>query len=59
MIGVYSREVAADFHAFYRDCRVLGVEPEVETARLGVCAATRRVIASSLELLGIEAPESM
>ena len=58
-IGVYLREVAADFHAFYRDCRVVGAGPGLQAARLDVCAAARAVLASGLELLGIEAPEAM
>ena len=59
MIANYSREVAADFHAFYRDCRVVGAGPGLEEARLAVCGATQTVIATCLGLLGIEAPEEM
>ncbi len=58
-IATYVREVAADFHAFYRDCRVVGAGSGLQSARLQVCEATKLVIASSLELLGIEAPEEM
>ncbi len=56
----YSREVASDFHAFYRDCRVIGAEPaELEAFRIGVCQATQHVIARTLDLVGVEAPERM
>ena len=58
-IGTYVRDVAADYHAFYRDCRVIGAGPGLESARLEVCGAARAVIATSLDLLGIEAPEEM
>jgi arginyl-tRNA synthetase len=58
-ITTYVREVAADFHGFYRDCRVVGAGPGLEQARLLVCAATRDVIATMLDLLGVEAPEEM
>ena len=58
-IGVYARTVAADFHAFYRDCRVVGAGPGLQGARLEVCGAARHVLARSLDLLGIEAPEEM
>ena len=58
-ISTYVREVAADFHAFYRDCRVVGAGPGLEQARFAVCAATRDVIATLLDLLGVEAPEEM
>ena len=59
-ICAYSTAVAADFHAFYRDCQVLGAEGEgVERSRLGLCLATKRTIAAALGLLGISAPERM
>jgi arginyl-tRNA synthetase len=63
-LTAYAMAVAADFHAFYRDCRVVGADADsgikgLEAARLGVCLATKRVIAGTLDLLGISAPESM
>jgi arginyl-tRNA synthetase len=59
-LTAYARELASDFHAFYRDCHVVGAEPvELEDLRLCLCASTRSVIASVLALLGVEAPESM
>ncbi len=59
-ICAYSTAVAADFHAFYRDCQVVGAEGEgVERSRLGLCLLAKRTIAESLGLLGIAAPERM
>ena len=59
-ICAYSTAVAADFHAFYRDCQVVGAEGEgVESSRLALCLATKRTIAAALGLLGISAPERM
>jgi arginyl-tRNA synthetase len=59
-ICAYSTAVAADFHAFYRDCQVVGAEGEgVEASRLALCLATKRTIAAGLGLLGISAPERM
>jgi arginyl-tRNA synthetase len=59
-LTVYAHDLASDFHAFYRDCRVVGAEPEeLEDLRLCLCDATRTVIASVLALLGVEAAESM
>jgi arginyl-tRNA synthetase len=56
----YGMEAARDFHAFYRDCQVVGAEGEgVEQARLGLCLLTKRAIARTLGLLGISAPERM
>jgi arginyl-tRNA synthetase len=59
-ICAYSTAVAADFHAFYRDCQVVGAEGAgVEASRLALCLAAKRTIAASLSLLGISAPERM
>jgi arginyl-tRNA synthetase len=59
-IAAYSLELAQEFTAFYRDCRVIGSAPEaVESFRIALSAAAARVIALSLGLLGVSAPESM
>ncbi len=59
-IAVYALELAQDFSAFYRDCHVVGVEPEaVESFRIALCVAVQRTIARTLALLGVSAPESM
>jgi arginyl-tRNA synthetase len=56
----YGGAVAADFHAFYRDCQVVGASGEgVQEARLALCTATKQTIARTLDLLGITAPERM
>jgi arginyl-tRNA synthetase len=59
-IATYALELAQDFTAFYRDCRVVGVEPEsVESLRLAVSVAAQRTIARCLDLLGVSAPREM
>jgi arginyl-tRNA synthetase len=58
-IVAYAQEVAADFHVFYRHCRVIGVEPVLSSSRLGLCLVAGRVIARCLDLLGVSAPDSM
>ena len=56
----YATATAADFHAFYRDCQVVGAEGEgVEAERIRLCVLTKRTIARTLDVLGISAPESM
>jgi arginyl-tRNA synthetase len=55
----YATATAADFHAFYRDCQVVGAGEGLEPARIGICLATKRVIATTLGLLGVSAPERM
>jgi arginyl-tRNA synthetase len=59
-IAVYALELAQDFTAFYRDCRVVGAEPEaVESFRIALSRAAQRTIAQALGLLGVSAPASM
>lgn len=56
----YATDVAAGFHAFYRDCQVIGAEGEgVEEARLELCRATAETISRALGLLGVSAPDRM
>lgn len=55
----YLKDVSAEFHRFYHECRVLGVEEHVTQARLALCIATVRVLKNGLTLLGISAPERM
>ena len=56
-VPAYAIRVADDFHRFYHEHRVL--ESEQEAFRLGLCMATQRVIATCLDLVGVEAPERM
>ena len=55
----YVEELASDFSAFYRDCRVITEDDALTKARLSLCVATKRVIANGLGLLGVSAPERM
>jgi arginyl-tRNA synthetase len=60
-IATYALELARDFTAFYENHPVLrdDVPDEVRAFRLALAAVTRRTIARALDLLGVEAPESM
>jgi arginyl-tRNA synthetase len=58
-IHTYLGELAAEFHVFYRHCRVLTDDADVTAFRAGLCRATRTAIATGLDLLGVSAPESM
>lgn len=55
----YAIEVANAFNQFYRDSPVLQAPPEVRAARLALVAAAKHALRNSLDLLGVEAPESM
>ncbi len=59
-ITAYAMELATEFHAFYRDARVVdAAEPARSGARLALARATQITLARTLALLGISAPESM
>ncbi|MFC1637654.1 arginine--tRNA ligase [Candidatus Margulisiibacteriota bacterium] len=53
-ITEYAKELGTVFHSFYEQCRVLG-----DPARLFLVKATQITLRNTLELLGINAPESM
>lgn len=59
-LAFYAQELAALFHAFYRDCRV--VDPEnaaLSQARLQLAQAVKHVLARCLGLMGMSAPDHM
>jgi arginyl-tRNA synthetase len=59
-IAAYAHELAQEFTAFYRDCKVVGATPQaVESFRIGLSVVAQRTIALALRLLGVSAPESM
>jgi arginyl-tRNA synthetase len=59
-ITAYATDLATQFHAFYRDARVVDPsEPERSAARLTLVRTTQLTLASALGLLGISAPEAM
>ena len=55
----YLGELAAEFHVFYKQCRVLDDDAAVAAFRVGLCRAAKAVLASGLRLLGVSAPEQM
>ena len=55
----YVQELAARFHRFYTDCRVVTDDEPLTQARLWLCTAAKQTIANVLALLGVSAPESM
>jgi arginyl-tRNA synthetase len=58
----YAQDLAAAFHAFYRDCRVVSSDPadaELTRARLRLAQAAKLVLARTLGLMGVSAPDRM
>jgi len=59
-IAAYALELSQACAAFYRDCSVKNAETDaLRSFRLGEVRATKAVIARSLDLLGVAAPDSM
>ena len=56
-IPTYAIRLADDFHRFYHHHRVL--ESEQQAFRLGLVRATKAVLARSLDLIGVDAPDRM
>jgi len=52
-------ELAKAFNDFYNTCHVLNAPPAVRDYRLRLVSAAKQVIATSLNLLGIQAPDVM
>ncbi len=55
----YLRDLAGSFHAYYNATTVLVDDSGLRQARLRLIRAVRHVLRNGLELLGINAPESM
>ena len=58
-VGNYLKELAALFHGWYNENKVLGDDAELTQARLLLSANIKQVLHNGLELLGVSAPESM
>jgi arginyl-tRNA synthetase len=58
----YAQDLAATFHAFYRDCRVVSSNPAdaaLTQARLRLAKAAKLVLGRTLRLMLVSAPERM
>ena len=55
----YAQELAGLFHQFYTNCHIMGEPDAVRDARLALADAVRIVLALTLDLLGVSAPERM
>ena len=59
-IATYTREIADRFNGFYRECPVVTADDERTTAAwLALVVAARHTVANALDILGVEAPDSM
>lgn len=58
-VARYVHELAGLFHTFYNQCRIIGVEPKLQIARLALVEAVQNTIRHALNILGIDAPDKM
>lgn len=58
-LTAYLQDLAAAFHSFYRQCRVVTEHPEQTQARFALVKATQIVLKNGLGILGVSAPTQM
>ena len=58
-VATYAYELAGLFHSFYNQCRILGVETDLQQARIALVKAVGHTICHALGILGVSAPERM
>ena len=58
-IANYLEELAALFHRFYTECRIIGTEKNLAEARIALCIAVQIVMKNGLTILGLNAPDKM
>lgn len=55
----YAQDLATVFHSFYKQCRVVSENQSLSQARLKLVKAAQIVLARTLHLMGMSAPERM
>lgn len=55
----YLEDLAAAFHKFYTECRIIGSEKDLAEVRIALVTAVRQVLKNGLTIVGISAPEKM
>jgi len=55
----YAQDLATIFHSFYKQCRVVSQDEVLTKARLKLVVAAKLVLAKTLHLMGMTAPEKM
>ncbi len=55
----YLMDLAGQFHGYYNKHKVLTEDKQLSAVRLYLCGALKRVFRNGLQLIGLQAPESM
>ena len=59
LIASYLQETATKFHKYYANCRIINDEEDLTLSKIALARATKNIICSGLNVLGINAPEKM
>ncbi len=58
-LAYYAQDLATFFHSFYKQCRVVSEDEALTRARLKLVEAAQIVLARTLHLMGMTAPDKM
>ena len=58
-VAFYVQELAGLFHSFYNQCRIIGVDNDLQQARLALVLVVKHVLEHALGILGVSAPDHM
>ena len=58
-LAYYAQDLATVFHSFYMQCRVVTEDEKMTKARLKLVEAAKTVLARTLNLMGMNAPDRM
>lgn len=58
-LTAYLENLAKSFHSFYNSLRIIQEDEDLMYARIALVSATKQIIKSGLDLLGVSAPEKM
>jgi arginyl-tRNA synthetase len=58
-LAYYAQDLATVFHSFYMQCRVVTEDEKMTKARLKLVEAAKAVLARTLNLMGMNAPDRM
>ncbi len=59
ILADYLYDVATAFHTFYHECRIIGSEEPILSARFKLAKVTQRILRNGLKILGVSAPTRM
>lgn len=59
IVADYLYDLATAFHTFYHDCKIIGSDDPILSARFKLAKVTQRILRNGLEILGVSAPSRM